>query len=51
MSTKKNINCLIVARNMNETLSMLTDITVQPQNHKRKGSQKNDVEDQLRKGL
>lgn len=28
---------------MNETLSIFTDITVQPQNHKKKGSQENDV--------
>lgn len=42
---------LIVGRHMNETFSVLTDITVQPQNHKKKGSQENVDEDQLRKRL
>lgn len=36
---------------MNETLSILTDITVQPQNHKKKGIQENHDEDNLRKRL
>lgn len=35
---------------MNETLSILIDITVQPQNHK-KGSQENEDETYLRKRL